>query len=158
MAVLQTAAFPFRHCTELGKGGWICPSDLVVQSHALSWLSYSLAAFSGVDAPSGKCDRSKWSGWQVTILRPQASRACALPTELQPVVIRSGQEGSNLPPRVQSADSAAELCPELARTGGLEPPFATPITVRRFVAGVGYVRVIVKAGAFEALNGAATGT
>jgi hypothetical protein len=29
----------------------------------------------------------------------------------------------------------------VARAGGLEPPFATPFTTRRVVAGVGYVRV-----------------
>jgi hypothetical protein len=34
---------------------------------------------------------------------------------------------------------------ELARTGGLEPPFATPFTVHRFVAGAGYVRMLAEA-------------
>ena len=29
---------------------------------------------------------------------------------------------------------------QVERTGGFEPPFSTPITVHRFVAGVGYVR------------------
>ena len=29
----------------------------------------------------------------------------------------------------------------MERTGGFEPPFSTPITVHRFVAGVGYVRM-----------------
>jgi hypothetical protein len=32
------------------------------------------------------------------------------------------------------------------RTAGLEPAFSTPITVHRFVAGVGYVRVAGPAG------------
>jgi len=34
----------------------------------------------------------------------------------------------------------------MERTGGFEPPFSTPITVHRFVAGVGYVRVGPPAG------------
>jgi hypothetical protein len=29
----------------------------------------------------------------------------------------------------------------MERAGGFEPPFSTPVTVHRFVAGVGYARM-----------------
>ena len=40
----------------------------------------------------------------------------------------------------------------MARTGGLEPPFATPFTVHRFVAGAGYVRMIAETKVIEFLS------
>jgi hypothetical protein len=37
----------------------------------------------------------------------------------------------------------------MERTAGIEPAFSTPITVHRFVAGVGYVRVLARRRGFQ---------
>ena len=37
----------------------------------------------------------------------------------------------------------------MERTAGIEPAFSTPITVHRFVAGVGYVRVLARQRGFQ---------
>ena len=37
----------------------------------------------------------------------------------------------------------------MERTAGFEPAFSTPITVHRFVAGVGYVRVLARRRGFQ---------
>src|SRR5580698_1737533 len=78
MTVLQTAAFPFRHRAEVAPLDGIEPPYLRSERSALP-LS----------------ERGRWSGWQVTILRPPRSKRGALPTELHPVDWPSRQE-SNL--------------------------------------------------------------
>jgi hypothetical protein len=158
MAVLQTAAFPFRHCTVLvetavngllgiedgrerpfvvvgSRGGSRTPG-LRVQSATLYRLSYttSVRSMIGIMLENGQAGRSRSCGLKLPELALfQLSYSLIL-----------ARAGGIEPPttRVQSADSTAELYPELARTGGLEPPFATPFTDHRFVAGVGYVRMI----------------
>ena len=78
MTVLQTAAFPFRHCTGLAPLDGIEPPYLRSERSALP-LS----------------ERGHWSGWQVTILRPPRPKRGALPAELHPANWPSRQE-SNL--------------------------------------------------------------
>ena len=78
-------------------------------------------------------------------LQPSGSEPDASPLVLLPK--KFGQGGWSRSSGLRAPNAA--LCPlsytlscRLARTGGLEPPFATPITVHRFVAGVGYVRIM----------------
>lgn len=46
----------------------------------------------------------------------------------------------------QARCSSCTSFTQMERTGGFEPPFSTPITVRRFATGVGYVRMEPPAG------------
>jgi hypothetical protein len=68
VAVLQTAAFPLRHCIELAREAGVEP-----------------AAFRVRAGRTADCATPVWSGWLVTIQRPPRPKRGALPTELHPV-------------------------------------------------------------------------
>jgi hypothetical protein len=85
MTVLQTAAFPFCHCTDLGSCTRFQREPSLFQRATLCQLSQA----------------ASWSGWLVTIQRPPRPKRGALPTELHPVVVAfpTGIEPACLPVR-----------------------------------------------------------
>jgi hypothetical protein len=82
-----------------------------------------------------------WHGRLGTIQQPLGSEPSAPPVVLLPyLVCVAGFDPavSCFQGRRISRLSYTQM--QVERTGGFEPPFSTPITCHRFVAGVGYVR------------------
>ena len=82
-----------------------------------------------------------WHGRLGTIQQPLGSEPSAPPVVLLPyVVFVAGFDPAVSCFQGRRISRLSHTQMQVERTGGFEPPFSTPITCHRFVAGVGYVR------------------
>lgn len=120
MAVLQTAAFPFRHdAANMVSGSPSWNRTKVTRVRA----EHFAIKLRGIEFGQGAVFCPPASAFQARDSSPRASPWHSF--------FRRSVERF-------TAENAATF--DVARTGGLEPPFTTPFTDHRFVSGVGYVR------------------
>ena len=91
-----------------------------------------------------------WHGRLGTIQQPLGSEPSAPPVVLLPyVVCVAGFDPAVSCFQGRRISRLSHTQMQVERTGGFEPPFSTPITCHRFVAGVGYVRVLARRRGFQ---------